>query len=189
MSEMNPSSNDLNLAEIHALETRLQSLTPTAAPPALRAQILARMAAEKEAPQEDAKDTPAPARRRPWGWTVAASLLLSVGLNAWATSLDDSRHAQRGSLGVSLAVQETARDVAQIAGPAMGQWVEARLRVAPAPVLSLSRDKWFQLTLPSPVLEKTDENLPQTMRHPLRPAAVRGAYQQRGADCGDWFVA
>ncbi len=127
----------------------LDSLTPCPAPPELRAKVLAAVDRElAKSPTELAilgataglsssvlpasactKSTPPHlSLEKLSAWTVAASLLVGIGLCAWQRIVVDARLASAfGPAGQSSTITQLVRDIESTSGPDSGRWFSERL--------------------------------------------------------------
>jgi hypothetical protein len=117
--------------DMNELEQKLAEASPRGVRPELRAQVLAAVAEAlpSNARQADAMEAESGS---PWlrraGWTVAAALLLGVGLNVWLSWRSEQVLAQfYGPPPISKQAMEIALDIGKTAGPEMTQWVYERL--------------------------------------------------------------
>ncbi len=103
------------------IEQVLQRLTPRGAMADLRPRVLATVVAELRA------DTTSPWLRRS-ALVMAASIVLGIGLNIWATKASERRLAQLfGPPPVSQRAMEIAKDIERITDAQTGQWVYRQL--------------------------------------------------------------
>jgi hypothetical protein len=128
------------------VEQRLDRLTPRGVRPELREQVLGAVENELTKGTEEVvgetwrimdnvlrQPPPSPWLRRA-SMAVAASLLLGVGLNLWATQASENRLAQLfGPPPISMRAMEIANDVERIADAKTGQWVYRQLTVPRQP--------------------------------------------------------
>jgi hypothetical protein len=133
------------MTEEHLSE--FDGLTPCPAPPRLRASVLAavdRQLAESDfmlsgatagSSSSDLPASPCPQSNRTLpgleklsAWTVAAALLVGVGLCAWQRSVVDARLAAAfGPPLQSSAITELVRTIESASGPGTGRWLSERL--------------------------------------------------------------
>ena len=127
--------------------SEFDGLTPCPAPPQLRASVLAAIDRELSEspllvpgataglPSSVLPASPCPKSRstRPSleklsAWTVAAALLVGIGLCAWQRSVVDARLAAAfGPATQSSAIKQLVRDVESTSGPGTGRWLSERL--------------------------------------------------------------
>jgi hypothetical protein len=125
----------------------LDGLTPCPAPPELRANVLAavdRQLAESgfdlpcataglSSSVLPASSCPISTSTRPSleklsAWTVAAALLVGIGLCAWQRNVVDARLASAfGPAPQSSTITDLVRDVESTSGPDAGRWLSERL--------------------------------------------------------------
>jgi hypothetical protein len=119
------------------VEERLAKLTIRGTPPELRERVLAAVASELAHPSVKplavSQPTDSPWLRRA-AITVAASLLLGIGLNVWATKASEQRLARLfGPPPISQQAMEIAEDVEKITDAQTGQWVYRQLAMPRKP--------------------------------------------------------
>ena len=109
------------------IEQLLGRMTPRGVRPELRPQVLAAVASELKA-------EPASPWLRRCALAVAASLLLGIGMNIWASTVTERRLARLfGPPPVSKQAMELAKDIEKITDAQTGQWVYQRLTMPRAP--------------------------------------------------------